>query len=153
MNLGFNVEATERAAVTQESQFDIHSQESIFFHETVLKANDSVLKTLKEGLVLDFFRQPGTYYEDNNNSAKKHMNVVREKVQEWKDRNFVEEIVGPELCCSPLSVLVKYDPVTEKTKYRLVLDLSRHVNQCIVESHVKPDDLSVVEAVLEKGDF
>gem|GEM_PF-3893740 len=147
------MEATERAAVTQESQFDIHSQESILFHETVLKANDSVLKTLKEGLVLDFFRQPGTYYEDNNNSAKKHMNVVREKVQEWKDGNFVEEIVGPELCCSPLSVVVKYDPVTEKTKYRVVLDLSRHVNQCIVESHVKLDDLSVAEAVLEKGDF
>jgi hypothetical protein len=79
---GFNVESVERAAADRKSQFSIHSQEAILFHEKVLNAGSRVLNTLREGLVLDFVSQPGRYFEDNNNSAKKHMDIVREKVQE-----------------------------------------------------------------------
>jgi hypothetical protein len=101
------VDAVERAAAERESSFSIHSQESILFHETVLKANSHVLNTLREGLVLDFKSQPGPYYEDNNMSAKKHMDVVREKVQEWIEGGYVECLQQQEFCCSPLSVVVK----------------------------------------------
>jgi hypothetical protein len=147
------VDAAERAAVDCESSFSIHSQESILFHETVLKASGHVLNTLREGLVLDFKSQPGPYFEDNNMSAKIHMDVVREKVQEWIEGGYVECLQQQEFCCSPLSVVVKYDALTEKTKFRVVLDLSRHVNNFINDSPVQLDDLAVAEAVLEPGDF
>jgi hypothetical protein len=150
---GFNVESVERAAADRKSQFSIHSQEAILFHEKVLNAGSRVLNTLREGLVLDFVSQPGRYFEDNNNSAKKHMDIVREKVQEWVTDSYVECLDNAEFCCSPLSVVVKYDALTEKTKFRVVLDLSRHVNQHIKNNSVKLDDLSVAEAVLEQGDF
>ncbi len=81
------------------------------------------------------------------------MDVVREKVQEWIEGGYVECLQQQEFCCSPLSVVVKYDALTEKTKFRVVLDLSRHVNSFIKDSPVQLDDLAVAEAVLEPGDF
>ena len=51
--------------------------------ETVIGASSDIIKTLKDRLVLDFKRQPGQYIEDNNESAKRNMTAVREKVDEW----------------------------------------------------------------------
>jgi len=119
----------------------------------VLKASSHVLNTLREGLVLDFKSQPGPDLEDNNMSAKKHMDIVREKVQEWIEGGYVESLPQQEYCCNPLSVVIRYDALTDKTKFRVVLDLSRQVNNFINDSPVQLDDLALAEAVLEPGDF
>jgi hypothetical protein len=74
-------------------------------------------------------------------------------VQEWIEGGYVESLPQQEYCCSPLSVVIKYDALTEKTKSRVVLDLSRHVNNFINDSPLQLDDLAVAEAVLEQGDF
>ncbi len=147
------MDAVERAAVDRESSFSTHSQKSILFHETVLKTSSHILNTLRKGLVLDFKSQPGPYFEGNNMSAKKHMDIVRGKVQEWIEGGYMESLPQQEYCCNPLSVVIRYDALTDKTKFRVVLDLSRHVNNFINYSPVQLDDLAVAEAVLEPGDF
>jgi hypothetical protein len=93
VELGFDLEAVERAAVTGESKFDIHSDESLFFMQTVVGAGAAVLETLKEGLMLDLVRQPSHYWEQNNKSALRHLQVVREKVAEWERGSFVEKLL------------------------------------------------------------
>jgi hypothetical protein len=52
-----------------------------------------------------------------------------------------------------MSVAAKYDPVNDETKLRPVIDLSRHVNKCVKDSHVKLDDLSLAEELIAKGDY
>jgi hypothetical protein len=94
----FNVDAVERAAVDCQSSFSIHSQESILFHETVLKTSSHVLNTLQEGLALDFKSQSGPYFEDNNMFAKYYMDIVREKVKEWIEGGYVESLPQQEYC-------------------------------------------------------
>ncbi len=72
----------------------------------MLKVSSHVLNTLREGLVLDFKSQPGPDLEDNNMSAKKHMDIVREKVQEWIEGGYVESLPQQEYCCIPMSVVI-----------------------------------------------
>jgi hypothetical protein len=43
-----------------------------------------------------------------------------------------------------------YDLVKDETKLRLVIDLSRHMNKCVKVSHVKLDDLSLAEDLIEQ---
>ena len=47
-------------------------------------------------------------------SAKKHMDIVREKVQEWIEGGYVESLPQQEYCCNPLSVVIMYDALTDK---------------------------------------
>ena len=49
--------------------------------------------------------------------------------------------------------LQKFDPVTDKLKERLVLDMSRHVNNFIADKVVKLDDLSASEHLLDVNDY
>jgi hypothetical protein len=139
--------------VEQDSKFSIHSAESIRFMETVIGASSDIIKTLKDGLVLDFKRQPGRYIEDNNGSAKRNMTAVREKVDEWVAGGYAEVLTEPAHCCNPLSVVEKYDVMNDKMKLRVVLDMSRHVNNCIEDWPVKLDDLTVAESILEPFDY
>jgi hypothetical protein len=121
--------------------------------ETVIGASSDVIKTLKDGLVLDFKRQPSRYMEDNNGSAKRNMTAVREKVDEWVAGGYAEVLTEPAHCCNPLSVVEKYDVMNDKMKLRVVLDMSRHVNNCIEDWPVKLDDLTVAESILEPFDY
>ena len=145
--------AVDEAAVSHDSNFSIHSPEAIRFMEKEVKASQAVLGVLKEGLVFDFAKQPSRYSEKNNRSATEHLDVVRGKVQEWLRDGYVEKLDGPAHCVNPLSVVLKYDPVSDVSKYRVVLDLSRHVNGCIVNRSSKLEDLSVTEAAVEPGEF
>jgi hypothetical protein len=43
--------------------------------------------------------------------------------------------------------------VKDETKLRPVIDLSRHVNECVKDSHVKLDDLSLAEELIAKDDY
>ncbi len=73
--------------------------------------------------MLDFKSQPRPYFEDNM-SAKKHMDIVPEKVQEWIEWGYMEILPQQEYCCNLLSVVIRDDALTDTTKFRVVLDLS-----------------------------
>jgi len=125
---GFDVKAVERAAVDRQSNFSIHEPAAIQFFESVIGASEENLKIVREGLIPKFTCLPGPYREDNNGSAKKHLDIVRDKVKDWLAAGHIERLHEPATCCNPLSVVVKHDPVSDKVKSRVVLDLSRHVN-------------------------
>ena len=111
------------------------------------------MNVLENGLSLDLKEIPRKYAEGNNMSAVKNMGVLREKVQEWQEGGYVEKLKEPAWCCNPMSVAAKYDPIKDETKLRPCIDLSRHVNKCTKESHVKMDDLSLAEELISKNDF
>jgi hypothetical protein len=102
---------------------------------------------------LNFKKEPGKYREKNNLSALKQMDVLKDKVAEWVREGHVEKLAEPPWCTNPMSVAAKYDPVKDETKLRPVIDLSRHVNKCVKDSHVKLDDLSLAEELIAKGDY
>jgi hypothetical protein len=52
-----------------------------------------------------------------------------------------------------MSVAVKYNPVKDEVKLGPVIDLSRHVNKCTKVSHVKLDNLSLTEELIDKDDL
>ena len=81
------------------------------------------------------------------------MIFVHDKVSEWATAGHVLELDQPAWCTSPLTVVQKFDPVTEKLEERLVLDMSRHVNNFITDKAVKLDDLSVSEHLLDIKDY
>ena len=102
---------------------------------------------------MNFTSLPGSYREPNNQSALKNLTFVRAKVSEWAAAGFVLELEQPAWCNSPLTVVQKFDPVTDKLKERLVLDISHHVNNFIADKAVKLDDLTVSEHLLDVEDW
>jgi hypothetical protein len=108
---------------------------------------------LRQGLSLDFKEEPQQYREKNNMSALVNAKVLREKVDKWHKDGHVEKLDRPAWCTNPMSVAVKYDPVKDEVKLRPVIDLSRHVNKCTKVSHVKLDDLSLAEELIDKNDY
>ena len=131
----------------------IHEKESRRFMKEVVGAGGWSEKVLEEGLKVEFREVPGKYSERNNKSALSKMEVVREKVAEWEQKGYVEKIAEPAHCNNPLSVAAKIDHSSGRLKFRPCIDLSRHVNKCVRVMHVKLDDLSQSESLLEKGDF
>jgi hypothetical protein len=81
------------------------------------------------------------------------MTAVREKVDEWVAGGYAEVLTEPAHCCNPLSDVEKYDVMNDKIKLRVVLDMSRHVNNCREDWPVKLDDLTVAESILEPFDY
>jgi len=136
-----------------ETNFSIHSEESIRFSRDVIGMKGYWLNMLQAKLRLDFVSEPASYREQNNKSAMADLEFVRAKVQEWEAGGFVQRRTGPAKCCSPLSVAYKYDADKAVMKQRVVLDLSRHVNKYLNVKSVKLDDLAVSEEMLETGDF
>ena len=143
-NLGFFVKTGEKS---------IHSKESIRFAEEVLKVGPWHKRVLEEGLKLEFEKEPGKYREANNKSALENLPVLKEKVEEWLQGGHVEKLDSPAWCTNPMTVAVKYDPIKGETKMRPCIDLSRYVNKHLKKSHVKMDDLTVAEELIEQGDF
>ncbi len=137
----------------KDGEKSIHDPESIRFMKEVIGAGKWHENVLCHGLRLDFKKEPSQYREKNNVSAIKQMDVLKEKVREWHEEGHVEKLSVPAWCTNPMSVAVKYDPVKNKTKLRPLIDLSRHVNECVKDSHVKLDDLSLAEELIAKDDY
>jgi len=131
----------------------IHSEEAIRFSTEILKMPAHLVKILKEGYKPKLSRLVPRYFENNNKSALDNAGFVRQKIDEWLQAGFAEEIPAAAYCNNPLSVAQKYDPVQDKIKLRPVLDLSRHFNDCVEDQPVQLDDLSRTEFMLEPNDF
>ena len=54
----------------------IHSSESIRFAKEIIKVGTWQEQVLKEGLKLEFEKEPGKYREPNNKSALENMEVL-----------------------------------------------------------------------------
>ncbi len=81
------------------------------------------------------------------------MQVVRSKVEEWVRQGYVTELAEPAWCTNPLSVVSKMDNESGQIKYRVVLDLSRHVKRCIEKQHLNMDDLRATAALRQVDEF
>ena len=134
-------------------QMSIHDQGAIDFSKKVLKIDDWSLKTLERGLALDTLRPVPDYREVNNMSAKKNIEVLREKFSEWETKGKVIEVKQPPRIINPMSVVSKYDGEKKEMKYRPVIDMSRKVNTLIEDRKVKLSDLAFFEPMYVKGSF
>ncbi len=118
-----------------------------------LGAGDWHQQILQNGLYPDFVSRPAQYREENNQSAKRNMDTVREKVGEWQKQGAVIRLASPAWCTSPLSVAEKLDTQSGTVKKRVVLDLSRHVNKHVKKWNVQMEDLRATEGMREEGDW
>jgi hypothetical protein len=109
--------------------------------QSILQGGRWVLKIMQQGLYPAFIMEPGRYREGNNQSALRQMEVVRSKVEEWIQHGAVMRLEEPAWCTSPLSVATKWDSASGTAKHRVVLDLSRHINQHVERFTVQMDDL------------
>ncbi len=87
---------------------------------------------LRNGLSLNFKKEPRKYREKNNLSAVKQMDVLKDKVAEWVREGHVEKLAEPAWCTNP-----NPNPNTK----------------CVKDSHVKLDDLSLAEELIAKGNY
>jgi hypothetical protein len=92
------------------------------------------------------------YYERNNRSAIVNKDTIDEKLKGWLQGGYVVEVSDKPFCCNPLSVVVKTDPDSGQVKKRLVLDMSRHVNDRLAPHSLRLDDSHATEkgAILKK---
>ena len=133
-------------------KYSIHSPEAIAFVRK-LTADEFVLDTMENGLLFDFVSEPGTYFEENNQSCLQNLEIVQKKVKSWLEKGLVSETKTKPFCCSPISVSEKVDYLTGSKKKRPCLDLSRHVNLFIKPNVFKLEDLNVSEKLLEQDDW
>jgi hypothetical protein len=140
-------------ARSAELQLSIHSESAVNFIISEVQSKSWATEILMNGYMPDFVSLPTPYSEPNNKSASEHIDVVREKLSEWVQEGFVEELAVPAHCCNPLGVAVKYDVNSDKLKFRPVLDLSRHVNYFVAPRTVQLDDLPQIADLLESGDY
>ena len=113
----------------------IHTPEAIQFWKAKLKANSWVMEVLENGYIMPFVRAPEKYEEDNNLSAKKHMDFVQETITAYKAAGIVQFVDQTPWCVSPLTVAEGAESGGVK-KLRLCWDGSRCVNLCLKEQNV-----------------
>ncbi len=146
-------DAVSESSRPAELQFSIHSQAAVNFCVNEIQAKSWVTNILQHGYMPEFVALPPPYCEPNNKSVRDHLDIVREKLAEWVQEGFVEQLQEPAHCCNPLGVAVRYDASGDKLKYRPVLDLSRHVNLFVKDRSVQLDDLHQVADILVPGDY
>ena len=133
-------------------QESIHSAESVRFMDSEIRPPAEVLKILKEKLEIVPDKKLDSFYtEPNNSSANREEEFVRKKVMDYLDTGVVEEVVTPPRYCNPLSVVSKIIYKTGECKKRLVLDVSRNLNDKVKKWPGRPDDLSAAEQFFEEG--
>jgi hypothetical protein len=130
----------------------IHKPEAVEFWRSELQANQWVLDVLEKGYVIPFEKAPAEYDEDNNLSAKKQMEFVRQSVMDLKSAGIVKFVDEKPWCVSPLTVSEKLESDGTK-KLRLCWDGSRCVNLCLKEQKVTLAHLQRALELTEKDDY
>ena len=85
----------------------IHDSKSILFMEREVRANDEVLKILKEKYEIKVIGSKAPYFERNNSSCLKNMDFVREKIDSYVKDGVVEKLESMPWYCNPISVASK----------------------------------------------
>ena len=92
---------------------------AIDYWRDTLSAPKEVLDIISDGYIIKFVEPPKEMYLNNNQSALKNADFVKEAIEELIKFNLVEEWETPPFCVSPLSV------AENSSKKRLILDLSK----------------------------
>ena len=140
-----------RKGFKEQEHPNLHFSESIRFAKTYFKLSERQESTLLEGIKFDFFKLPEAHFSENNSSTIKHLHLVRPIIKEWVEKGTVSELNSPAHCSNPLSTIIQ--DRNGKTKVRICLDLSRHVNPCLINHTVKLDDLEIVKSWIAQGDY
>jgi hypothetical protein len=101
---------------------------------------------------VDWNRIPESYEEQDNVSAVKNYDFVREEVARLVDSGQVVKCDVKPRCCNPLSVAVKLLE-DGSSKKRLVLDLSRCMNLAVEDDRYRMTTLQDAINSTRKGDF
>lgn len=96
----------------------IHSESSIHFYESVLKAPDLVIRTLKYGYEPVFTSKPNSYFETNNKSARDNLLFFQDEVVKLLNNNIIQKLDHRPLVCSPMTVNIRTCCLTNTTKKR-----------------------------------
>ena len=111
------------------------------------KPSDFILNMIQSGYKIPFHTTPYPYYFDNRSSALRASLLSSFQIRELLKNGCISEVpVWPEFT-NPLHVAVQ-----PFGKERLMLDLS-YLNDFIVKTHVKYEDLKTVLQLLKKGDY
>ena len=130
----------------------IHEAEVFEFWEKELRAPEWVLNTLKLGYMIPFKALPGQYEERNNKTVRENMKIVRGIMAEMIANNIVYVVKEKPHCVNPLGLVTKVQE-DGSIRNRLVLDVSRHVNDCIEKPHVRLSHLVKAVEITEQGDY
>ena len=129
---------------------DIHHPDAIRFYKRFCEIDEWTLKVLTYGLDIEVRGRVGQYEDDNNRSARRNMEILRSKVEEWEKAGKLHEVRDKPMIVSPMSVVEKVDWNTGDMKYRPVIDHSRHVNLFIEDKPCKLNDLNYFDPIIEK---
>ena len=102
---------------------------------------------IQSGYKIPFHTTPDPYYFDNKSSALRRKSFVEFQIRELLVNGCISEVSDYPEFINPLHVAVQ-----PSGKERLILDLS-HLNNFIVKTHVKYEDLKTVLQLLKKGDY
>ena len=110
-----------------------------------------VASVLAKGYRIPVPQDLGPYRERNNASARQHLDFVRDQTDKLIIRGVVRRVDKQPLCVNPLTVASR--EVNGKTKLRMCLDLSRHVNVHLKKDPCKLDTFRSSLALLQSGDY
>jgi hypothetical protein len=131
----------------------IHEESKIAFWMDTLKSSQWVMEVLTQGYVLPFEKFPDAKYEEQNNkSARKEMEFVRDTVRKWEQEGIVDFVQEKPEAVSPLTV-VSRTLSDGSLKKRLCFDGSRFINLRLKKEKVNLAHLQTALEITEKGDW
>ena len=130
----------------------IHDPSVHVFWEQELNAGEWVMDVIRHGYTIPFVEKPPSYEEENNATAKRDMEFVREAVRELVRQGVARIVSERPFCVSPLTVSARTLPDGSEKK-RLCWDGSRCVNLLVKEQPVKLAHLQRALEMTRTGDF
>ena len=131
---------------------NIHDPAVRKFWLQMLQCGGFVASILANGYRIDFTHMPQQYEERNNATAREDLDFVRAEVMELERTGRVRRLASQPWCTSPLTVASRVVD-SGKTKKRLVLDLSRHVNLCVKREKFTLATIKHAQELVQSGDF
>lgn len=150
----FDIKAwlTQNNYIVPSDKLSIHSSESYRFLTEVVQADPFVTDICVNGVSLEFKSDPPqSYSEDNNASAKKHMNKLIENVKKWEAEGSVHRTNTPPNFVNPMTINIETDDTGAIKKWRPCFDASRKINLITVDNKIKLSTLDQTEHLLSPG--
>ena len=143
----------QHTAKSSNSEFDEDKfiqgklKRNLKFWREIIKPSYFILNMIQSGYKIPFHTTPDPYYFDNRSSALRRKSFVEFQIRELLENGCISEVPDCPEFINPLNVAVQ-----PSGKEPLILDLS-HLNNFIVKTHVKYEDLKTVLQLLKKGDY
>jgi len=103
-------------------------------------ADNWTIETLLHGLKVVLKEEPKPFEKENNNSARKYMKILKEKVVEWETKGYVKKLSFKPKSVNAMSVIRQENSTTKEIKFRPVIDM-KTINNLVLCEKTKLDDL------------